>query len=164
MIERAVINAGPLVALSLLDQLELLPALFSEVWVPQIVFNEVAVAGVGKPGAQSLQSEEWRRRVRLSPLPDPLLIMELDAGEAEVISLARQLQPCIAVIDERRGRRVAQNVYGLPVKGTAGLLVEAHRRGLISGVRSRLMALRDAGYFIADSVIAAACLAADELP
>lgn len=90
--------------------------------------------------------------------------MELDVGEAEVISLARQLQPCIAVIDERRGRRVAQNVYGLPVKGTAGLLVEAHRRGLISGVRSRLMALRDAGYFIADSVIAAACLASGELP
>lgn len=164
MIERAVINAGPLVALSLLGQLELLPALFSEVWVPQTVFNEVAVAGIGKPGAQSLQSEEWHKRVRTSPLPDPLLVMELDAGEAEVISLARHLSPCIAVIDERRGRRIAQNVYGLPVKGTAGLLVEAHRRGLISEVRSRLMTLRDAGYFIADSVIAAACLAAGELP
>ena len=58
MIERAVVNAGPLVALSLLGQLELLAALFSEVWVPQSVFNEVAVAGIGKPGAQSLQSEE----------------------------------------------------------------------------------------------------------
>jgi predicted nucleic acid-binding protein len=164
MIERAVVNAGPLVALSLLGQLELLPALFSEIWVPQSVFNEVAVAGIGKPGAQSLQSEEWQKRVRTSSLPDPLLVMELDAGEADVISLARHLSPCIAVIDERRGRRVAQNVYGLPVKGTAGLLVEAHRRGLISGVRARLMALREAGYFIADSVIAAACLAAGESP
>lgn len=28
MLERAVVNAGPLVALSLLDQLDLLPALF----------------------------------------------------------------------------------------------------------------------------------------
>lgn len=51
MLDRAVINAGPLVALSLLDQLDLLRALFAECWVPQVVFNEVAVAGTGKPGA-----------------------------------------------------------------------------------------------------------------
>jgi len=162
MLDRAVVNAGPLVALSLLDQLDLLPALFTEYWVPQTVFNEVAVAGIGKPGAKTLQAADWQGRVRVSPIPDPLLVMELDAGEAEVISLARQLSPCVAVIDERRGRRIAQQVYGLPVKGTAGILVEAHRRGLISGVRPRLLELRAAGYFIADSVIAAACQAVGE--
>lgn len=162
MLDRAVINAGPLVALSLLDQLDLLPALFTECWVPQTVFNEVAVAGIGKPGAKSLQTADWQNRVRASPIPDPLLVMELDTGEAEVISLARQLSPCIAIIDERRGRRIAQHVYGLPVKGTAGILVAAHRRGLITGVRSRLLELRAAGYFIADSVITAACQAVDD--
>ncbi|MDP4028116.1 MAG: DUF3368 domain-containing protein [Gallionella sp.] len=162
MLDRAVVNAGPLVALSLLGQLDLLPALFAECWVPQAVFNEVAVAGIGKPGAKSLQGTDWQARVRLSPIPDPLLVMELDAGEAEVISLARQLSPCVAIIDERRGRRIAQHVYGLPVKGTAGILVEAQRRGLISGVRPRLLELRAAGYFIADSVIAAACQAVGE--
>ena len=162
MLDRAVINAGPLVALSLLDQLNLLPALFNECWVPQTVFNEVAVAGIGKPGAISLHGADWLARVRVSPIPDPLLVMELDVGEAEVISLARQLSPCMAIIDERRGRRIAQYVYGLPVKGTAGILVEAQRRGLISGVRPRLLELRTAGYFIADSVIAAACQAAGE--
>lgn len=164
MLDRAVVNAGPLVALSLLGQLDLLPALFSEVWVPQSVFNEVAVAGIGKPGAQSLQNDEWRQRVRTCPVPDPLLVMELDAGEADVISLARHLAPAMAVIDERRGRRVAQNVYGLAIKGTAGLLVQAHHRGLISGVRQPLMALRSAGYFIADNVVAAACQATGEMP
>lgn len=59
MFECAVINAGPLVALSLLEQLELLPALYAQCWVPQTVFNEVAVAGLGKPGAKSLQSADW---------------------------------------------------------------------------------------------------------
>jgi predicted nucleic acid-binding protein len=88
--------------------------------------------------------------------------MELNAGEAEVISLARQLSPCVAIIDERRGRRIAHHVYALPIKGTAGILVEAQRRGLISGVKPRLLELRAAGYFIADSVIAAACQAVGE--
>lgn len=89
MFDRAVINAGPLVALSLLDKLDLLPALFAEIWVPQAVFNEVAVAGIGKPGASALQTAEWRSRVRVCPTPDPLLVMELDSGEAEVVSLAQ---------------------------------------------------------------------------
>lgn len=74
MLDRAVINAGPLVAFSLLDQLDLLPALFAECWVPQVVFNEVAVAGIGKLGANVLGSEQWRNRVRLFPAPDPLLV------------------------------------------------------------------------------------------
>ena len=162
MIERAVVNSGPLVALSIIGQLDLLPTLYAECWVPQTVFNEVAVAGIGKPGAKSLQAADWQARVRTVPIPDPLLVMELDAGEAEVITLARQLSPCMAIIDERRGRRIAQQVYGLPVKGTAGILVEAHRRGLISGVRLHLLELRTAGYFIADSVIDAACKAVGE--
>jgi len=88
--------------------------------------------------------------------------MELDAGEAEVITLARQLSPSTAVIDERRGRRIAQQVYGLTVKGTAGILVEAKQRGLIADVRPSLLALRAAGYFIAESVVLAACRAAGE--
>ena len=162
MIERTVVNSGPLVALSIIGQLDLLPALYAECWVPQTVFNEVAVAGVGKPGAKSLQASDWQARVRVAPIPDPLLVMELDAGEAEVISLARQLSPCMAIIDELRGRRIAQQVYGLPVKGTAGILVEARRLGLISAVRPLLLELRAAGYFIADSVIAAACQAVGE--
>ncbi|MBI5330177.1 MAG: DUF3368 domain-containing protein [Betaproteobacteria bacterium] len=162
MLDRAVVNAGPLIALSLLNRLDLLSALFTECWVPQTVFNEVGVAGIGKPGAESLQSAAWQARVRVSLMPDPLLVMELDAGEAEVISLARQLSPCLAIIDERRGRRIAQQVYGLPVKGTAGLLVEAHRRGLIASVRPNLLELRARGYFIADNVIAAACQAVGE--
>ena len=137
MIERAVVNSGPLVALSIIGQLDLLPTLYAECWVPQTVFNEVAVAGIGKPGAKSLQAADWQARVRTVPIPDPLLVMELDAGEAEVITLARQLSPCMAIIDERRGRRIAQQVYGLPVKGTAS-------------------------YFIADSVIDAACKAVGE--
>jgi hypothetical protein len=37
-----------------------------------------------------------------------------------------------------------------------------HRRGLISGVRSRLLELGAADYFIADSVIVAACRVAGE--
>lgn len=158
--ERAVINSGPLVALSLAGRLDLLPGLFGEFWIPELVFHEVSIAGIGRPGADALTHARWTAHVRSAPEPDPLLIAELDAGEAEVIALARSLMPCLAVIDEKRGRKIARHVYGLSVKGTAGLLVEAHRRGLLGDVRATLPDLKRAGYHLSDAVIEAACAAA----
>jgi predicted nucleic acid-binding protein len=158
--ESAVINAGPLVALSLADRLDLLPALFPEFWIPDPVYHEVTVAGWGRPGAKSLATPDWLSRVRQAPTPDPLLVAELDPGEAAVIALARSIPPAMVVIDEKRGRRVARQVYGLTVKGTAGLLVEAHRRGLVTDLRGILLDLRKNGYYLSDAVIEGACAAA----
>lgn len=162
MPDRAVVNAGPLVALSLVGKLDLLPALFREIRIPEMVYREVVVAGLGRPGAASLADGAWAARVCPAPEPDPLLVAELDPGEAAVISLARARIPCMAVIDEKRGRRIAHHVYGLPVKGTAGLLVEASRRGLLADLRATLLDLKRAGYYLSDAVIEQACKAAIE--
>ena len=61
MLQRAVINAGPLVALSLAGRLDLLPALCREFWIPEVVYREVTVAGVGRPGADGLADSRCRR-------------------------------------------------------------------------------------------------------
>lgn len=159
LIERAVVNAGPLVALSLIGRLDLLE-LFPEFWIPDVVFQEVAVAGIGRPGSSNLTEARWLKHVRSAPEADPLLVVELDSGEAAVITLARHLSPCMAIIDEKRGRRIASRVYGLALKGTAGLLVEAQRRGLIEDVRTVLLDLKAAGYFLSEAVIDRACAAA----
>ena len=47
----AVVNATPLIALSLLEGLDLLRELFGQVVVPPLVYHEVAVQGRGRPGA-----------------------------------------------------------------------------------------------------------------
>ena len=73
MHERAVANAGPLVALSLLGRLDLLPSIFREVWIHEAVQKEV-VAGLGRPGARELQGSEWSARVRAEPTSDALLV------------------------------------------------------------------------------------------
>lgn len=159
MLERAVINAGPLIALSLIGRLDLLPSLFREFWIPEAVFHEVTVAGLDRPGAAELTDAVWQARIQPTPESDPLLVAELDPGEAAVISLARAHSPCWAVIDEKRGRRIAHQIYRLPVKGTAGLLVQAKRQGLLKDLRVTLMDLRREGYFLSDAVIEGACKA-----
>ena len=156
MLRIAVVNSGPLIALSLLGRLELLESLFDEFWIPDAVYHEVTVAGVGKPGALAISDAAFSARVLTAPAADPLLVAELDLGEAAVISLARTMPSCLVVLDEKRGRRIAQQVYGLSVKGTAGLLVEAARAGLLQNLQADFKALRIAGYYISDAVVDAA--------
>jgi predicted nucleic acid-binding protein len=54
---KVVVNATPLIALAILQYLELLPQLFEEVFVPPIVFQEVAIQGANRPGRANIASQ-----------------------------------------------------------------------------------------------------------
>ena len=74
-----------------------------------------------------------------------MLLAELDKGEAAVIHTARKRGITRVLIDERKARRVAELVYGLRVKGSAAMLVEAKHRGIFQpcGQRSKPCGLVD---------------------
>lgn len=129
---KAVVNATPLISLALLGRLSLLNEIFDEVIVPQSVYEEVVQGGAGKPGADALAEANWLKVVSANTTItiEPLLL-GLDAGELEVLLLARQIEPDWVIIDERLARRVAF-AMGLPVKGTLGILLAAVLAGLLS--------------------------------
>lgn len=129
---RVIVNATPLIALSLIDRLDLLRRMFDDVIVPAEVFDEVVVQGAGKPGADALAQATWLRIVSSPGLSaiDPLLT-GLDAGEIAVLLLARQLEPDWVIIDERQARRVAF-AMDLPLKGTLGILLAAALTGFLT--------------------------------
>lgn len=152
-----VCNAGPLIGLARIH-LEWLPfQLFPEVIVLEEVSRELLV----KDSADHEQLAVVLEKARIYPRllqPDPMLLAELDAGEAAVILAALQLGISTVLLDERKARRIAARVYGPHVKGTAGLLVEAKNRGLIAAVRPCLEAMIQGGYFLGPNLVAA-CLA-----
>lgn len=156
-----VCNTGPLISLARVN-LEWLPfQMFPEVIVPEEVREELLV----KDSPDRTQLEQVLEKARIHPCqtqPDRLLLAELDAGEAAVIMTALQLGFPSVLLDERKARRVATRVYGLQVKGTAGLLVEAKKRGLIEAVRPRLEAMIQRGYFLGPNLVAACLDAAGE--
>lgn len=73
--------------------------------------------------------------------------------EAEAIALAREHPGATLLMDERRGRRYAE-ALGIPIVGTAGLLVRAKQRGLIAEVRPLLDDLRAVGFWLSDPLYA----------
>ena len=70
--------------------------------------------------------------------------------------------PIEILMDERRGRRVAREVYGLDVIGTARLLTDAKEAQLVPNVGELLQQMRGAGYWIHSRIMEAAMRAARE--
>ena len=133
---RVVVNATPLIALSLVNRLDLLHRLFDEVLVPAAVYEEISAKDDSWLGVPALRSAEWIKvvSVKATTTIEPLLL-GLDAGELQVLLLAREAEPDWVLIDERLARRVAK-AMGLPLKGTVGILLAAFHVDLLNGTEA----------------------------
>ena len=150
--DAVVCNSGPLIALCLLRRLNLLQTFYQRVVIPEKVQWEILQGGVARPGMAELAAANW---IEVLPAaPDPVLIAMLDPGEAAVLTLARSLGIAHILMDERKGRKIARAILGLNVSGTARLLVDAARAGLIVSARQELETLRIAGYWLGDNILA----------
>lgn len=105
--------------------------------MPVSVYEEVALQGEKRPGAEAVAQANWL--VIQAPERSLLLsaeLVQLDRGEQDVILLAQEIKADWVLIDEKLARRVAISL-GLQVKGTLGVLLIAYRMGLISKAASR---------------------------
>jgi predicted nucleic acid-binding protein len=76
----------------------------------------------------------------------------LGDGEREAIALAIEIGADAVLIDERAGRRVAEEA-GLKVIGTLGLLLEAKRAGHIRTIRPELDKLLETSFFLSPQLL-----------
>jgi len=160
--EPIVVNTGPLIALGACGQIDLLRALHSRIVVPQAVLTEFEFGRLDPESSPTTTHlPEW---IEILPLHSPiskLLLAYLDEGEAAVIALALELQFARIVMDERRGRMVAQTM-GLAVTGNIGILLRAKRLGMLPAVNPCVAAMRDYGIWLSDRLIASALREAQE--
>ena len=114
------------------DQLLLLKQVFGEVIIPQKVQEELYEI----KGQQSII--EARKWIKVRQITNQKLYHEieeeLDGGETESIVLAIELKADILLIDEKKGRRIAEK-YGLKITGLLGILIESKEEGLIKEVK-----------------------------
>jgi predicted nucleic acid-binding protein len=151
-------NSSPLISLTRIGKLGLLPQLYDEVYVPEAVWHEVAIAGEGQPGVNQFKEAAWIKRV---PVKNRALVRalqrDLDAGESEAIALAVETEAELLIMDERLGRDTAR-IFELKYTGVVGVLIEAKRKGLIEEIRPVLDEMREKGHFRISSVLYARIL------
>jgi predicted nucleic acid-binding protein len=142
-------DTSPLNYLVLIQHADVLPRLFGRVLAPPAVVDELRHPGtpaVVRAWAAALPA--WLElRAPLSIDPD----LRLGPGEAEAISLARELRADAVLIDERKGLIVARQ-FGLFVTGTLGVLEIAAEKGLIALPRA-IAALRETSFRVSGDLL-----------
>lgn len=148
----AVSDASPLILLSRTGYLEFLDLLNSPVQVPAAVADEIREKGEQDITAQTLRDDPRLQVVKSPEIPQEIRRRDLGSGESAVLAVAQALPEAIVLLDDLAGRRCAQ-VLGIPVVGTAGLVLGAKRRGLISEARTALARLQAHGMYLAPKTL-----------
>ncbi|MEC4814836.1 MAG: DUF3368 domain-containing protein [Scytonema sp. PMC 1069.18] len=144
-------NTSPINNLAAIDQLHLLHKLYGTLLIPESVYRELTDPNFPVAGATEVKTLDW---IETRAVSDRTLVKvlsnELDIGEAEAIALAVEIQADQVLIDERRGRLVADRL-NLRYTGILGILVEAKSQGLIAEVKPLLDALvNEAKFWVAE--------------
>ena len=167
-----------MIGLARIQRLQLLRDLFTTLSITEVIAAEIGLSAddsaapsfPGRPVLQEACDQGWLRVVRPAPASsDPWKPLNpgVDAGEASAIALAIQQRDAghdvLLLIDDRCGRAEARR-QGLFLIGTAAVLVLAQERGLVKSCKPLLLALRDQGYYLSDSLIAAVLKQVGEAP
>ena len=151
-------NTSPVIAFGKLNQFSILEAVFGKIIIPGYVFQELN----NLKYKDEINLKESVFKTEEISFVDPLLEKELDRGEAEAITLALKKNADWLIIDERKGRNIAKNVYGINIIGTAGILLKAKESGIINQVSPLLQELKKMNYHISDFIIQGICKEAGE--
>lgn len=128
---KVVSDTSPICYLALIEELELLPALYGRIYIPEAVAAELK-----HPKAPAIL-RSW-----IESSPEYLEIVKarsrvssdlegLHVGEREAILLAEDLGAELVIMDDRRAREAALK-RGIEVTGLLGLLGQAAERELVS--------------------------------
>ncbi len=146
-------DTSPVRGLVIIEHDFLLRKLFTAVVVPRAVDRELRKNIQFSSSISRFLEYEW---VQIKELNEPIpqfLQVSLDNGEAEAIVLAKKMRAEILLMDENKGRVIAESM-NLPVMGTVGVLMAAKKRGYISQVKPLLNALiKDAGFYLKESFV-----------
>jgi len=147
-------DAGPLIHLSLIGRIDLLPRLYKRILIPKQVQQEVVQKGAGLAGSAEISRAGWIDVAEHAPGAPllQLLSIDLELGEAAAIWLAVEQQAEWFLSDDRKARLAAEKL-GLNVRGSLGVIAEAKRQRLIPTVAPLLYELRAKGVWLSQSLI-----------
>jgi predicted nucleic acid-binding protein len=75
----------------------------------------------------------------------------LDRGEASAIALAIELDNCLLIIDDLKGRKFAHQL-GLTIIGTIGVIVDAKLAGIIPSIKPILSKIKSTNFRITEQL------------
>jgi predicted nucleic acid-binding protein len=143
-------NATPIIALSSVNRLDILKALFKEIFITEEVKAELIAKeryGAEFPFLDWVKIKKVRNREF-----NKALSLELGPGEASVIALGKEINANFVIIDEKDGHTKAKN-FGLNPIRTLAILEAAKKKGLIDRIKPIVLEMVDKGIWYKKKMI-----------
>ena len=83
---------------------------------------------------------------------DKVAESRIDLGEVTAIALALDFPDCLLIIDDIKGRTVAE-AFGIHVTGTLGVLIDAKLAGYIDSIKPLLEKVKNTDFRLSDEII-----------
>lgn len=147
----AVSNTSPLLYLYRIDALEWLGELFSEVWVPGAVVEELREGRERGYVVPDPSDYAWLEVVEPRSVPSEWLTLDLGVGELATMALALENRGRVVLLDDALARRIAP-AAGLEVWGTLRVMLEAKLQSLTDRIEPLVDQLKAAGMWISADV------------
>lgn len=147
----AISNTSPLVYLHRIDALGWLPQIFSSLWIPQQVINELNDGHARGYDVPTKHHLPWAEIVEPEHMPSEWFALDLGVGEVAAMSLALENPDRIVILDDLLARRTAQ-AAGLNVWGTLRILLEAKSIGLVTEIRPHVEQLGSSGMYLSETI------------
>ena len=154
--DRIISNATPLIYLAKADKLYLLQTTINQVFIPNAVFQEVVEEGkrLGEKDAYRMEkaiSQGWLVVQAVKNIFSHQV--SLHPGEIEVISLAKETGIKTVLMDDAKGRSVAE-LAGLKPVGTLWIILQAVKNHMIdfNEFLSTLEDIIHSGFYLKDEV------------
>jgi uncharacterized protein len=124
-------DSGPIFSLALVDRLNILDVLFDEIKIPQAVWDEITLDE--SVACFDIIVNYFKNKVeKITQFNELTFIM--DYGESESITLYRELNANFLLVDDKKARRIAENL-NITCIGTLGLLIAAKDKGIIKALK-----------------------------
>lgn len=147
----AISNTSPLLYLYRIGGLDWLPQLFSSVWIPPQVVDELDTGRTRGYDVLNPRDYSWLEVIVPAHMPAEWFALDLGAGEVATMSLAIEYPERIVILDDLLARRTAQ-AAGLQVWGTLRTLLEAKNANLIPEIATSVKRLKDTGMYISEEL------------
>jgi predicted nucleic acid-binding protein len=140
-------DASPLIGLAKIGRLQLIRQLAREVWVPTAVWREIVECRPERSEVPVLKAALAECVREPDPKKFETFRLQADEGEAAALALAAQRPDALLLMDDQRGRRVAER-EGFRYFGTLGFLLRAKREHLIESLSGEIDSLRSHGLYL----------------
>lgn len=130
------------IILDKIGKLDLLQKLFQQITTTTTIAQEL-----GKP------LPDWVNVMSVTDVTaQSVLELEVDAGEASAIALALETDNALLVLDDLKGRKLADKL-NLTYTGTFGLILKAKEEGIIPSVKPILQLIQATNFRFSPAVI-----------